>query len=185
MLQNETNVRLHNSLKHNNNSNNYSIQTIDITHQHIHDGEFFTANYEELAVANNGVVRLRITTSAINYCHLVIDGSVEGKVRFKTYAGSTYTVAGTTADATKLTVFNRNSGGGVPGTTIRYNPTPNVLGALRGLQTIFAGTGPKTTGGSNGSREETVLLANTDILIVITNVSGSAQDINVVLNWYE
>lgn len=163
----------------------FYLGTIDIAHQHVHQGEFFTANHQELAVANNGVVRLRVTTGAANYAHVVIVINAEGKARFKTYSGTTYTAAGTAADGTKLTVFNRLSTGSAPTSTIRYNPTVNVLGTLRGNFTVFAGTGPQSTGSQSGDRYESLLAPNTDVLITLTNVSGSAQDMEMILEWYE
>ena len=84
-----------------------------------------------------------------------------------------------------MTVFNRLSGGSAPATTIRYNPTVNVLGTIRGNFTVFAGTGPQSTGSSNGDRYESILTANTDVLVTLTNVSGSAQDLELILEWYE
>ena len=72
-----------------------------------------------------------------------------------------------------------------PTTTIRYSPTPNVLGTVRGLRTIFGGTGPRSTGGEQSDRIESLIAPNTDVLIVFTNVSGSAQDLSVILEWYE
>lgn len=185
MLQNDTNARLNKALKINLSGSDVNASIIDITHQHVHDGEFFTSNYEELAIANNGVARLRITTGA-NYCHLIINGEAEGKFRFKTYSGTTYTGAGTLPDATKLTVFNRKTDSVIaPTTIIRHTPTVNVLGTLRGLRTIFGGTGPQSTGGGDSDRVESLIAPNTDVLIVMTNVSGSAQDLSVVLEWYE
>lgn len=50
MLQNDTNARLNKSLKPNLSGNDVNTSIIDITHQHVHDGEFFTSNYEELAI---------------------------------------------------------------------------------------------------------------------------------------
>jgi len=184
MLQQDTNVRLQNVCKINLTDTAYYVGTIDISHQHVHSGEFYTASYQELAVANNGVVRLRLTAGT-NYCHVVATFTAEGKTRVKSYLGTTYTDAGTAPDGTKLTVFNRKTSGGLPTTLIKYNPTVNVLGALRINETIFSGTGPKTTGSTGGDRVETNTAPTHDILIVLTNVSGSAQDIEVQLDWYE
>ena len=157
---------------------------IDLVHQKIHEGRFYTVNYTELAVPNNGFIRLRITTGA-KAIHITFEIDAEGKAYWKTYAGSTYTADGTLPDGSKLTFFNRFIS--IDGTTtvVRYNPTVNVLGTLRGNRVVWGGLGPQSTGGISGSRTETILRPNSDVLLVMQNVSGQAKDMSVVAEWYE
>lgn len=158
--------------------------TIDRVHQAVHEGKSFTANYEELLVANDGIARLRISTGS-RPAHLVITSESEGKFRFRTYIGSTYSLQGTAADGIKLSVFNRFVGGVNPTATVRYNPTVTAIGTVRGIRTIFGGTGPQSTGGGGSDRIESIIPANSDFLIVLTNVSGQQKDLSLVLDWYE
>lgn len=157
---------------------------IDTEHQKVHEGRHYTANYLEKAVANLAFVRLRFKTNA-NSAHLIIAGSAEGKTYFQTYSGTTYTVNGTAPDGSKLTVFNRSIPLDGTTTTVTYAPTVNVLGTLRGNQVIFGGLGPQSTGGTSGGRIESIVPPNSDLLIVLQNVSGQPKDINLVLDWYE
>lgn len=157
---------------------------IDVEHQKVHEGRHYTANYLEKAVPNLGFARLRITTGA-KAVHIMFEIDAEGKAYWNTYSGSTYTSDGTLPDGTKLTVFNRFIEIDGTTTTIRYNPTVNVLGAARGLRVIWGGLGPQSTGGGTASRIESVIPPNRDVLLVMQNVSGQPKDMAVVADWYE
>ena len=158
--------------------------TIDIEHQKVHEGRHYTVNYLEKAVANNGYARLRITTGA-RAVHIIIAVDTEGKSYWQTYSGTTYTADGTLPDGVKLTFFNRFIDNDGTTTTVRYNPTVNVLGTLRGNRVVWGGLGPQSTGGSDASRIESIIPPNKDVLLVVQNASGQAKDMAVVLDWYE
>lgn len=159
--------------------------TIDKIHQEVHEGKFFTYNYLESGVLNNGFARIRLTTTT-KAVHVMLYLDIEAKVYFKTRSGTTYTVAGTLPDGVKLTAFNRRTNSSVTATAeVRYNPTVNVAGALRGNRMFPGGTGGNSVGLSGGERVESVIAAGTDILLEVQNVSGQTRDIGIIIEGYE
>jgi hypothetical protein len=148
--------------------------SIDYEHQKVHEGRHYTANYLEKAVANNGFIRLRFTTGA-RAVHIIFEIDAEGKAYWQTYNGTTYTIDGTLPDGVKLTFFNRFIENDGTTTIVRYNPTVNVIGTLRGNRVLWGGLGPQSTGGSSQSRIESIIPP-----MVMQNVSGNAKDMAVV-----
>ena len=163
--------------------------SIDLTHQKVHEGVTFTANYLEKALANNVYARLHVKTGAKS-AHILIESESEGKVYFRTISGATITADGTAptdviADDTKLTLFNRVSGSPIANTTQVFHTPTFTGGKLRGNRMFPFGTGGTATGGQASSRVESIVPANTSIIIELQNVSGQTRDIGLVLDWYE
>lgn len=158
--------------------------TIDIVHQRIHEGVSYVANYYQSAIPNNEFRRIRIK-AGVKGVHLLIEFTTTAKFTFKSYSGTTYTVNGIGADGTNLTVFNRIIGRDNRDALVYHNPTINALGTLRGSQVIAGGTGGNAPGASGASRHETIIPAGQDLLLVFQNTSGQANDLTVVLDWYE
>lgn len=158
---------------------------IDKVHHEVHEGNCFTANYLELAVANDGFARLNLKAGANKRAHISVQIITEGKAYHKTYAGTTFT-GGTTADGSKLTVFNRNmASANTPETVAKYGISVTAAGTLRGNQLINGGTGRNATGSSGGNRIESIIDKNGSFTIEVQNKKGQAQDIEIVLDWYE
>ena len=158
--------------------------TIDLVHQRIHEGVSYVANYYQSAIPNNEFRRIRIKATQ-KHIHLLIEFTTTAKFTFKTYSGTTYTEDGTTPDGTTLTRFNRVVGLDECTALVYHNPTVNVLGTLRGSQVIAGGTGGNANGTSGATRLESVIPVGQELLIVFQNVSGQANDLTVVLDWYE
>jgi hypothetical protein len=157
-----------------------AITSIDLVHKKIHDKKFY--DYQEIffAVPNNGVIRLSMRSADIS-CHLTIILDCEGKAYFRSYSDTTYIDEGTAGY-----IFNRFIDDAPPSTaTVRENVVVDQLGQRRFRKLILGGTGPQSSGASNGSRVETVLCHNHELYFEITNVSGQAKDIGVTLEWYE
>ena len=112
----------------------------------------------------------------------------EGKVYFRTYSEFVLTNDGTGASqllTSKLTQFNRYAGSDYEYKTMAfYNPT-FTGGKLRGNRMLPFGSGSKATGGSSGTRIESVFQPNQNYIIELQNVSGQARDLEIVLDWYE
>ena len=160
------------------------LKQIDKVHHEVHAGNCFTANYLELAVANDAYVRLNLKVGA-KQAHLSIQIVTEGKAYYKTFSGTTFT-GGTGADASKLTVFNRNGVSiTLPTATAKYAITVTSAGAMRANQLINGGTGGNATGANSGSRIESILAPNSSFTVEVQNKKGQAQDIEIVLDWYE
>lgn len=166
------------------------ISNLDTVHSKIHTGETYTSNWLAVGVANDGFARLRFKATT-KQCHLVINYNSDGKAYFRTYYGTTYTANGTAPEGgatANLSSFQRNSIPNIaPTATVFHTPTVNVLGSRRGNQLINGGTGNNTTGGGGGTRLESIINPNEDLLIEIQNKSGAAgtKDIGFILDWYE
>lgn len=157
------------------------LNTIDWEHHMVHKRKTFTVSYTSLAVADNGYLDMHLT-GVVNDAHVKITYTTEGKARLKTYAGTTYTNVGT-----PYIPFNRCiCAGDVATSLVHINPTINVLGSLRGDD--FVGTGGAAVtraGGTGGGNIESIVNPGYDLLIRLQNVSGSASDLNIVINFYE
>lgn len=178
--QNEANQNLNNALE------KEWVQVIDVDQLMIHQWLAFTANYLEKAVANNWYIRLLVKSPADKELHIIYQYSCEWKAYFKTYAGTTFTDEWTTADATKLSVFKRKTNSAInPSAVIKYNPTINVLGSIRGNQFIPWGSWPQSTWIAGWARLETIIWPNSSALLELQNVSWQAKDMMFILDWYE
>ena len=156
-----------------------SLTFIDIVHRHIHKKNFFDYQKRFLNLADDGTIELLLKATT-KQMHLIITVDAEGKSYFDSYVGGTY------SDGTLQTSFNRfidnapaASGG------IYLTPTVSTVGTVRFEKLILGGTGPQSTGASGGSRVESILDVNTELLIVITNKSGQAKDYGITIEWYE
>ena len=152
-------------------------------HREIHEGEFYEFGQTFLAVADNATVGLRFLTGAKNF-HYGIEVIAEGKSFADIYKGTTYT-----GDGTGITPINNNDASSETALlTAFHTPTVDILGSLLTPENgilILGGTGPLSVGGSVKADEERVTALNTDYLIEITNVSGQAKDITILVAGYE
>lgn len=159
---------------------NYSFRTIDNTLDLIHKKKLYDFQKTFFAVADDAKLYFSIRPTTKN-AHLVVTITAEGKSLFKSYADTTWT-----SDGTKGTVFNRYINDAPIATTdIYYGGVPNVIGTMRFDELIIGGVGPRSTGGSSGSRTESILDFGHTLTIEIENVSGQAKDYGVTIEWYE
>ncbi len=154
--------------------------TIDLGHQKIHEGNSFVVNELFNSVSNGDSVYVRFKAISQSM-HIIFRVEVEGKAFLKTYEGTTYT-----NDGTVVTPFNRIVGDGKSvDAEIYHTPTINTLGTQRGNRLIPAGTGGTATGGSGGSRAESIILPGNELLVEVENASGQARDIDIIADWYQ
>lgn len=157
----------------------YNI-TADTVHEHIHDGDHYNASYLVAAVANNGNADIRFTTGAKS-CHMNAVMTASGKSQFFIYEAPTVSVG------TAITIYNnKRSSTNTPTAAVKHTPTVTAAGTtllINGL--INGGTGGVSQGGSGGNRNEIVFKPSTEYLIRLTNTAGTAQDLNILLEWYE
>lgn len=164
-----------------------NVLSIDVTHQKVHEGVSYTANYLKKAVANNGFLRLHFKTG-IASAHLVIELECEGKVYFRTYSGVTFTDEGNPPSellTSELTLFNRLVCATNGNKTNVFSDPVFTGGLLRGNRMLPFGTGGTASGGSSSSRIESIICPNSSFVIELQNVSGQARDLGIVLDWYE
>ena len=154
--------------------------SIDVGHQKIHEGNSFVINKLFSGVVDDDSVYVRFKAISQSM-HIVFKVEVEGKAFLRTYEGTTYT-----DDGTVVTPFNRIvSDGKSVDAEIYHTPTINTLGTQRGDRLIPAGTGGAATGGSGGSRVESVMLPGNELLVEVQNVSTKTRDIDIVADWYQ
>lgn len=161
--------------------------TVDIVHEKVHEGVSYTANYLEKSLVNSGYMRILFRTG-VKSAHLIIEVEAEGKLYFRTFSSPTFSDAGTlpgTTTSDKLTLFNRRGGADGASTTVTHTPTITLFGDMRGNRVFPFGTGGTAVGGQSASRVESVISANSVLLIEVQNVSGQVRDIGIVLDWYE
>lgn len=159
-----------------------SIVNIDYLHRKIHQGEMLFVSHIFRNIANNGKVYVRHTSGSTKYLHSEVLVSTTGEWTLTSYAGSTYTGAGTT-----LNILNRKSDSTyTPTVVFRHTPTGITLGTPR-LRLLFgSGSNPsQATTGLFSERLESVFAPNQDVLIELTNESGSTQDLGITFNFYE
>lgn len=157
-----------------------NIVQIDVVHQKIHSGNFYDYQKvsEDLADGAILLTSLRANTKDL---HVIITIDAEGKSRLKSYVNTTWS-----DDGSAGSIFNRFIDD-APITTanVYYGGTVSILGTLRFDKLLLGGTGPRSTGATSGQRVESVLSQGNELTISIENVSGSAKDVGVTIEWYE
>ena len=158
-----------------------ALNVIEWEHHMVHKEQTYTASAYSAAVANNGYLDVRIT-GVKKDCHVKVTYSSEGKALFKTYSDTTYSGAGTTVTPFNRCICSTNTAV----TLIRKAPTVNVLGTLRLEEFVgSAGAAVARAGGIGGGNIESIVNPGYDILLRLQNVSGSASDLQMTLNFYE
>jgi len=169
-------------MENTNSINGNSVNTVDYISEKVHAGEFLTAAHVFTSVANGETVYTRQAVGSTKYLHSTLELSSTGLWNFKSYIGTTYT-----DDGTAVTQVNRKSDSSyVPDGLIYHTPTIDALGTLRLDFDFGSGTNPaKATTAVGSERLESVFAPDSDILVALTNNSGSTQRISVVANYYE
>ena len=163
---------------------NGNLIPIDFWHNQVHEGDVWTLNYLEEALANTGEMVLCGTTGS-KTLHVIIEYANGGDGTFKTYTGATIT-GGTAPDGVKLSVFNRNPSKQKPLLTqFVYAPTVNALGTPRGLRAITGGSGGNSTGGKGNNGVESNIPPNTKFLFIAKNLSGNVKIAEISIDMYE
>lgn len=159
-----------------------AIESIDSVHAETHEGKHYTANHFYTAVADEAYADMHIRTGATKYAHLIIVVQAEAKSYITFYRDSTYTTNGSA-----VTAFNNNdASANTTESALYYAPTGVTIGTLLYQDFVPAGTSPKPVGGTYVSRNEWILKLNTDYLIRVQNVSGSAtSDTTINFVYYE
>jgi hypothetical protein len=159
-----------------------NIITIEFLHNKVHEGRMLFISKVYLNVANGATVYIRHVSGPTKYLHSEVIIETVGQWEFTSYSGTTYT-----SDGTIIPIINRKSDSTyVPEVVFRHTPTPLVLGTVR-LNFVFGGgTNPsKSISGSFAERLESVFAPNADVLVGVTNQSGSNQYVTFTYNFYE
>lgn len=156
---------------------------MDVVHHEVHEGEMFHAAYTNGSVANGASLDMMLTTGA-KEAHTSWEEVAGGLVTVYLYEGVT-----TSAEGTAVTAYNMHRGKvNTPTGTVTHTPTVTATGttALINGRILPGGTSPQTrVGGGIRSGSEWILEPSTKYLMRVTNGSGAAIAVNVVLEWYE
>jgi len=159
------------------------VTNLDNITNKIHEGEMLFVN-DVISVANGADIYLHHVSGANKYLHSNVSMSSVGEWSFASYEGTTYNDNGT-----ELPQVNRkNDSLYIPESKFYENLLADidVLGDLRANFIFGYGTNPsKASAGSLNRRLESIFSPNTDILIKLTNNSGSTQTITIIFDYYE
>ena len=159
-------------------------EKIDVAHNNVHKGKFYTACNIFNSVANTSSAEVLIQVGSNKKLHFVKNCAAGGDAEVFLFEGTTFSAAGTS-----ITAYNLNrSSSSTTDATITHTPTLTADGTQINCGFIPGG-GIFGAGGSNGgpirSGTEIVLDVNTDYLIRLTNTSGGAQDMSIEVGYYE
>lgn len=154
------------------------LVTIDSAHQNIHDGIFFSAGANDVALgaAASLEVLFRVVTSA----HLVITVSAGADATFRGFENTDPSADGTPIPAVNRNFFSANTAGNL----VFSGPSLTSAGDLRAEQLIIGGSGGRATGGETSFFLEW-LLSPGDYLLRLTNDSAQDARAQILLDWYE
>ena len=165
-----------------NKSRKYGIANIDYIHDIIHRGLFFSVVHTFKSVADEAYAYMRISTGDTEI-HPFIGVAATGLAYFAIYRDAN--VSG----GTPLLITHHKDETdrrGVLDCAFYHTPSvdsnPGTLWMPERL--IQGGTGPKTTGGATGLREELYFKEDTEYLIAVQNNGGAAKDIEIELGFY-
>jgi len=156
-----------------------AVEVIEYEHHEIHSGSYYRAGFQK-DVPNGGTAIVAITPpNTASWLHFRPAVDVEVEARVQLFENPT-SVAGGTAIAPKNA--NRNSTK-TSGATVVSDPTIDTTGAVAlGNQVLGSG---KSSGGDANSQYEWVLKQNTTYVLVVTNKTTSANQVNIRCMWYE
>lgn len=157
---------------------------IDSVHHEVHEGKMWHAAYTNGNVANTAVVDLLFHTGVGVDAHSAWEVFASGAVTVSLYESPVISNTGVV-----LTAYNMNRAMTTTAASLVYSsPTITSTGtvALVNGRILPGGSSPTTrVGGGIRSGAEWILKPNTYYLMRVTNTSGAAAVINVVMEWYE
>lgn len=133
-------------------------------------------------VANNDSIYFRCKVGSVKTLHFLLNMNTVGLWQFDSYLDSTYT-----DDGTLVNPINRHAGKPVDMDSLFYkDPVIDVLGSSRLSFDFGGGTAPARASSTQFNDQlESVFSPNEDLLVKLTNLSGSTQRITAVANVYE
>lgn len=154
--------------------------TVLLSHAHVHDGRMYEVSYKTpdgSPLADNDNIDFLFRPNA-SHSHFSFGSVAANPIEVLFYESSTITNVGTS-----LSVVGLNRIRTISPLSVAYRtPTVSNVGNLLGARLQVWGISPLTP-----SFPETpwVLNMNTDYLIRVINRAGSAQDIGMIMQWFE
>jgi len=167
--------------------NTNTIQTIANYHHEIHSGSAYRVWAQESVTANTLHTIALLTPNSTKQMHLqgLASSANSSELFFYELPNAP------TANGTPLTPrnANRNYADNSSAQFVFEDSTLNLTANIVLAHTHIGSSGLRPNdpsfGGSSESRKEWVLKQNTWYALQVTDTSGSAQEISVVLDWYE
>lgn len=155
-------------------------------HVRLHASTMFICSYYNASLANAGTVDLAIATGAIE-THTVVNITTGGDSTVDLHSGAVWT------GGTPLTAHNRrlkNDGipPYIPTCSFLINPTISNTGSVISTRYFAGGRGGNANGVVSGNEydEELIFPINTSSYFFrITNIAGTAQPVNIFVDFYE
>ncbi|MFA6972401.1 MAG: hypothetical protein WC208_13530 [Gallionella sp.] len=155
---------------------------IDIVHQKVHEGRYFSGGYYNAALVDTGTIDLLVQTSTTNSTHCRVSGYSGGDSLVQIFEAAAFSNAGT---AVSISNHNRSSSKVFDG-TVTHTPTLTGTGnQLNGTIFIPGGVKAGSSGGSGNFDSEFILAVSQTYLFRITNVSGATKKQSMMLECYQ
>lgn len=155
-----------------------ALITMDSVHKHIHDGELYSADFNDASLANAASIELLVVVTAVT--HIRVSGAGGGDSNLLLFEGTT-----TSADGAAVTAINRNRVSSNTATAV-LTTAPTITGDGTELMNIFlpGGSHGNAAGGLRSIFGEFILPAG-KYLVRLTNNSGGAVRAHVQVDFYE
>jgi len=158
----------------------YALTTASFVVRKIHQGEMFGASYLWDSIADGDDAEILIATGN-KECHLMFQTQCEGNSVIALYEDVT-----TDDDGTEVASYDLNRvTGNSPASTIYRDPSITDDGLTLPRFLAPGGKRVKATGGVSANRNEIVLKPNSKYAIRVTNESGAAAIVSVLIEWIE
>lgn len=162
--------------------------TVDITHEKVHLGQYFSGGYYNSAVGAGTNLDILIQASSTYYTHAIFACSASVECTLFLYEDTTFSAAGT---AVTMSNHNRASAKSFSG-TVTHTPTVTGVGTqLNSTSYLHGGaSGPGGSASPNGASfdgftTEFILDLSTNYLFRITNISAGAARISARMDCYQ
>lgn len=158
-----------------------ALVLIDVIHNRIHRGHFFSLDVVDAALINTGTILILVRVAAGKSAHIRFEAAVGGDARLEMFEDPT-----TSADGTAITPLNRNRFSSNVATTLFFSgPTVTADGTSLSDKILAGGAGIFLSPGSEGSTFKEWVLNEGDYLVRLTNISGATQPAHLQTNFYE
>lgn len=157
------------------------VISIDVVHQRIHEGLFFSSLNDDLALASAANMDTLIKPGAGT--HLRFIGKASGPCLVELYEGTQVS-----ADGNAIASVNRNRFAAANPSPVEVFDAPTItdVGTLLIADRIGQIQGEETAiGGSAGSFEEWILRSDTNYLIRMNNTDTGAIVVTMELDYYD
>lgn len=158
-----------------------ALTTIPVVHHEVHEGETFQASTYNDSIADDATMMLLLRTGSARWPHMTFGVAAGGDAEVELLENPQVNNVGT-----GLTVYNMKRSTTTAPTT-QVSQAPAIAGGT--LLAHFlnpGGTGANfSAGGTARADSEWILARSSNYVIRITNRSGAAAPVSILVQWYE